>query len=254
MSKSVSEMHLLVKEQQFEQSRDKQNFKVKYCKLILYQLAFVLFLTLYFSAILWLYLQSLDTFHPRIRHRKSQPGLALRPITDNPYTTLIEFTSGYNGDWNPLKQSVRDFFKAYKHGMYPGTSVKCRWEAGIVTSDWCHVSRRKFELYWKNDVEVQCNKMENYGYTLGKPCIYLKPTKLFDWEPEPYHNVTEVEYLESMPQWLKHKISKRKTYKNSFWKLFIANNSRINMGEKMSRQRCRKGKQMSGFTNGLVIM
>ena len=234
LSKSVSEMHLLVKEQQFEQSRDKQNFKVKYCKLILYQFAFVLFLTLYFSAILWLYLQSLDTFHPRIRHRKSQPGLALRPITNNPYTTLIEFTSGYNGDWNPLKQSVRDFFKAYKHGMYPGTSVKCRWEAGIVTSDWCHVSRRKFELYWKNDVEVQCNKMENYGYTLGKPCIYLKPTKLFDWEPEPYYNVTEVEYLESMPQWLKRKISKRET-KKQFWKIFIANDSRINMGEKMRR-------------------
>ena len=41
-------------------------------------------------------------FFFRIRFRKTQPALAVRPLTPNPYTALIEFTSGYSGDWKPL--------------------------------------------------------------------------------------------------------------------------------------------------------
>ena len=36
--------------------------------------------------------------------------------------------------------------------------------------------------------------------------IFLQPTKLFDWEPEPYYNVTEIENLPTMPNWLKNNI------------------------------------------------
>ena len=47
-------------------------------------------------------LHFLPFFFFRIRFRKTQPALAVRPLTPNPYTALIEFTSGYSGDWKPL--------------------------------------------------------------------------------------------------------------------------------------------------------
>ena len=39
----------------------------------------------------------------RIRNRKTQIALSVRPITSDPYTTLIEFTPGFDGTWRPLK-------------------------------------------------------------------------------------------------------------------------------------------------------
>ena len=44
-------------------------------------------------------------FCSRIRNRKSQPALTIRPLPDNPYSTLIDFTRGYDGTWAPFKVS-----------------------------------------------------------------------------------------------------------------------------------------------------
>ena len=37
--------------------------------------------------------------------------------------------------------------------------------------------------------------------------IFFQPTKLFDWEPDPYYNLTEVEHHPTMPQNVKNNIS-----------------------------------------------
>ena len=46
-------------------------------------------------------------FSFRIRNRKSQPALTVRPLPDNPYSTLIDFTRGYDGTWAPFKVSTK---------------------------------------------------------------------------------------------------------------------------------------------------
>ena len=104
-----------------------------------------------------------------------------------------------------LQKSIRDYLKPYGHGKYPGTSLKCRWEDRIDKQNWCHVSRRKL-IDWTHD--VHCSRSENFGFALAQPCIILKPTKIFDWEPEPYYNITEVQQLPQMPKRLKNEISK----------------------------------------------
>merc|ERR1712223_1078146 len=88
----------------------------KLINVILYQLGFTAVLTFYFGIVLTFYLASLDNFSPRIRFRKTQPALAVRPLTPNPYTALIEFTSGYSGDWKPLTASINNFLSSYSHG------------------------------------------------------------------------------------------------------------------------------------------
>ena len=149
----------------------------------------------------------LSVIHFRIRHRKSQPSIAVRPITSDPYSTLIEFTPVYyHGTWRPLKDSLKNFLGLYGHGKYPGGSNKCKWHTDTANRDktnWCHVSRRKL-IDWS--AEVKCSKGESYGFPMSQPCIYLRPTKLFDWEPKPFYNLTEVELHPTMPKIIKDKI------------------------------------------------
>ena len=37
--------------------------------------------------------------------------------------------------------------------------------------------------------------------------VLFQPTKLFDWEPDPYYNLTEVEHHPTMPKSVKDSIS-----------------------------------------------
>ena len=142
------------------------------------------------------------TFFFRIRFRKTQPALAVRPITANPYTALIEFTSGYSGDWRPLtvsfnfrffccwityiryvqfslllQGSINNFLSSYGHGKYPGSSLKCNRlnlpinESVYSKDNWCHVSRRRLVDFTH---DVHCSKNDDWGYALAEPCILLK--------------------------------------------------------------------------------
>lgn len=47
---------------------------------------------------------------------------------------------------------------------------------------------------------------EAYGYPRGQPCVLLKISRMYGWEPEPYYNVTEILALETMPKSLKSHI------------------------------------------------
>ena len=45
------------------------------------------------------------------------------------------------------------------------------------------------------------------GKVAGFNYYLFQPTKLFDWEPDPYYNLTEVEHHPTMPQNVKNNIS-----------------------------------------------
>ena len=128
----------------------------------------------------------------------------MRPLTPNPYTALIEFTSGYSGDWRPLtvsfifhflllllnqrlnynvqftflfQASINNFLSSYSHGKYPGSSLKCNRlnlpinESVYSKDNWCHVSRRRLVDFTHG---VHCSKNDDWGYALAEPCILLK--------------------------------------------------------------------------------
>ena len=112
-----------------------------------------------------------STLKHRIRKRSSsQPSIAFRPLPQDPYSSLIEFTPGHSGDWGPHKDSIKDFLRVYGHGKYAGTSQKCKYDQVLDKQSWCHVSRRKL-IDWTHD--VPCSKAESYGYAMAQPCVYL---------------------------------------------------------------------------------
>ena len=51
---------------------------------------------------------------------------------------------------------------------------------------------------------------EFFRLLIGKTAdfdYFFQPTKLFDWEPDPYYNLTEVEHHPTMPKNVKNNIS-----------------------------------------------
>ena len=54
-----------------------------------------------------------------------------------------------------------------------------------------------------------CTKDKNYGYDEGKPCIFLKLNKIYNWIPEYYNKKNDVDELSGMPAKLKQHIRDR---------------------------------------------
>ena len=59
----------------------------------------------------------------------------------------------------------------------------------------------------------QCIKKNNYEFQSGKPCIFLKLNKIFNWQPDFYDDVASLPDL--MPEGLKAHIGKQLTKKNN---------------------------------------
>lgn len=179
----------------------------KYLLLILYQFGFCIVLVAFTLGCLSFYLSTLDPFTPRRRFmsNSTSPGLGFRPITEDVYSSLIYFRHGESGNWAALKKSVKDFLRPYGHGKFLGGSTRCKWHHYIGKETRCHVGKRRW-IDWSTD--VPCTKAEHYGYYHGQPCILLKVNKMYGWVPEPYYNISEVNQLKEMPQFLKNQIGK----------------------------------------------
>jgi sodium/potassium-transporting ATPase subunit beta len=52
-----------------------------------------------------------------------------------------------------------------------------------------------------------CTKEKNFGYEEGRPCIFLKLNKIYNWIPEYYNTSSDIQ--SSMPDRLKTHISNR---------------------------------------------
>lgn len=63
-----------------------------------------------------------------------------------------------------------------------------------------------------------CMKKNNYQYQIGKPCIFLKLNKIFNWQPEFYDDATSLP--NDMPEVLKDHIAqqiKKKDNLSTVW-------------------------------------
>lgn len=68
----------------------------------------------------------------------------------------------------------------------------------------CERSREAFD---------PCSAAIDFGYSEGKPCVFLKLNKIYDWKPKFYANIDELP--ENMPEVLKEVIRNHvRTYGN----------------------------------------
>ncbi|TRY79692.1 hypothetical protein TCAL_11006 [Tigriopus californicus] len=166
-----------------------------------YQLIYISLITSFFSVYLVIVMHFMDPFQPRIRRGAlAQPGMGFRPRPTNPYSTLIHFQHGTNGNWKPYKNSLNDFTKKYGgFGKEVGPSIVCNWNTQLDQVSRCHVPFRK---YWNPAFDYSCVKVTNNTYAL------CQMNQIVGWEPNPYYNITEINGIPEMPKYLKQRISK----------------------------------------------
>jgi len=182
-------------------------------KAIVYLVLFAAGLCLFYGLLIWVFYQTLDNYTPKLQQSGafigSNPGLGYRPRLDNedPYSSLIWFTHGGDGNWRKLKDSLDNFLKEYEPGYWANagaSQTKCNWDRPPLEKD----EACEFNLEWLSNQgsDIKCISEEHYGYYHGQPCILLKLNRIYGWQPEPYYDIQEIEAHPEMPKDLKRHI------------------------------------------------
>jgi len=185
-------------------------------KLLGFMVCFCAVLAALWGLCLWVFYQTLDNYIPKLQTSSSyigaNPGLGYRPMrTDtDPYSSLIWFRHGGQGNWDDLKRNLDRFLIEYEPGRDANagnTQTNCGFDRmGPLRED----EACEFNKEWLSDegTDKKCISEEHYGYLHGKPCILLKLNRVYGWMPDPYYNLTEIKNHPTMPASLKVHINK----------------------------------------------
>jgi len=147
-------------------------------------------LAAFFAVLLMLFLQTLDPNEPKWQGASgiigSTPGLGFRPIPPDSGSTLIWVKAhGTDATGNSTSQGYVDglntFLNAYEKSEpeqadYMTCNVNTKLEKGGKKT--CRYPLEKLG---------NCHREKNnYGYTVGQPCVALKLNRIYDWSPQPY--------------------------------------------------------------------
>ena len=191
-----------------------------WCSVILYNLLFAACVAIFWGLCLWVFYQTQDNYTPTLQAGSSfigaNPGLGFRPmrLDTDPYSSLVWFRHGGDGNWDELKRNLDKFLAEYEPGYWANagaSQTKCHMGRGPLSKQ----EACEFNKEWLSDQgsDIKCISEEHYGYYHGKPCLLLKLNRIYGWNPEPYYNVTEVEALPDMPDDLKRHI--RRTWEDN---------------------------------------
>ena len=170
-------------------------------------LLITIFYIIYYSCLagFWLlmlniFFQYIDDSRPRWDYNSgsligSSPALGVRPAQDWDHidSSMIIFN----------KNRINDGKTIPGYSQWVGRTDKFLEEKGYKTTDFVGNVIRKEELTNLGDCSGEQDK--DFGYSSGKPCIFLKLNKIYGWEPE-YITDEDSPYAWDMPYELSGRI------------------------------------------------
>ncbi|XP_046641932.1 sodium/potassium-transporting ATPase subunit beta-like [Daphnia pulicaria] len=161
------------------------------------------FLAGFFIALLTVFYQTLNDHEPKWTMGSSlignSPGMGYRPTHADPDVTVISFNAKEPKYWS---DRVDDFLGPY-YTIAPMSDSYAECNYGTASAD--PVTPCSFK------VDLNKCAQNDYGFAVNKPCLFLKPNKIFGWTPIPYTK-EEIESEElQMPANLKTAILKLPT-------------------------------------------
>jgi len=180
-------------------------------KIGVFYLIFYSFLAGFFSINMAVFYQTLDTnFVPTYVPEENgqsggsilqHPALGFRPLprTKNVESTLIWYQSQDINDVDYWTGQLDDFIAPYEGATdVSGQHTKLCSENNLPGKNEVCI----FQDRWLGEI---CQKNEDWGYKLNRPCVLLKMNKMIGWTPKVYENLKELPA--NMPQDLKDHIA-----------------------------------------------
>ncbi|CRK86547.1 CLUMA_CG000063, isoform A [Clunio marinus] len=191
-------------------------------KILFFYLIFYSVLALFFW-VMWLFFAStIVDGHPKYQLKDSligdNPGLGFRPMPpsdSNVESTLIWYRKNNATSSKYWVSQIKDFLEDFvedKSKKDKLNRVSCDIVGPRPVVDICKVN---LEKYGKCSYDPSTNKNPNFGFDEGKPCVFLKLNKIFNWIPEYYNNASDLP--ENMPPQLKKHIIGQKKMKDVVW-------------------------------------
>lgn len=129
----------------------------------------------------------------------TNPGMGYRPLSEETERgSVIQFDTQKPDEGKYWIQLIDEFLASYKGD---GRKEKyCEFNQTHNANDVCIVDVDSFG---------PCSKSNDYGYGNGRPCVFLKLNKIFNWQPEYYDNPKDLPL--DMPEDLREHITNNTT-------------------------------------------
>ncbi|XP_078389954.1 sodium/potassium-transporting ATPase subunit beta-2-like [Cetorhinus maximus] len=177
--------------------------------ILLFYVVFYTFLTGLFSLTMWVMLQTVNEYTPKYQDRITNPGLMIRPKTES---LFVGFNVIQEATWQSYVNALNAYLDSYNDSVQVSTNDQCKPGKYYLQEDSGDVRNTpKRSCQFNRTMLGPCSGIEDktYGYSEGKPCIFIKMNKIIGFLPgegkTPYvscegkvrdtNNVRELQYF-----------------------------------------------------------
>ncbi|EEC04629.1 sodium/potassium-transporting ATPase subunit beta [Ixodes scapularis] len=179
-------------------------------KITVFYIIFYACLTAFWTIMLIVFYQTLDTIKPKWVLDRSTigtvPGMGFRPNPPEQTvdSTLIYFKSGSQGTWKYWVDDINEYLKDYQRQEGDGEHLRnCDFTQQRDPNE------NKACRFAIENINNNCSASNNFGYEYGQPCILLKLNRIFDWVPEPFENNS---FPSKLPKYIQDSYDPRYVY------------------------------------------
>ncbi|XP_016416113.1 sodium/potassium-transporting ATPase subunit beta-2b isoform X2 [Sinocyclocheilus rhinocerous] len=151
--------------------------------ILLFYLAFYIFLAGLFALTMYVMLQTLDDHRPTYQDRLSTPGMMIRPKGDQ---LEIAYTMEYTETWERYVQALNNFLSPYNDTVQAQKNYECKPDHYFIQEDSGSLKNfPKRSCQFKRSILEDCAGLTDryYGYSDGKPCIIIKLNRVIGLLP-----------------------------------------------------------------------
>ncbi|XP_042580347.1 sodium/potassium-transporting ATPase subunit beta-2b isoform X2 [Cyprinus carpio] len=151
--------------------------------ILLFYLAFYIFLAGLFALTMYVMLQTLDDHRPTYQDRLSTPGMMIRPKGEQ---LEIAYTVEYTETWERYVQALNNFLSPYNDTVQAQKNYECKPDQYFIQEDSGSLKNfPKRSCQFKRSILEECSGITDrlYGYSDGKPCIIIKLNRVIGQLP-----------------------------------------------------------------------
>ncbi|XP_055055800.1 sodium/potassium-transporting ATPase subunit beta-2b [Misgurnus anguillicaudatus] len=151
--------------------------------ILLFYLAFYIFLAGLFTLTMYVMLQTLDDYKPTYQDRLATPGMMIRPKGEE---LELAYTIQYTETWERYVQALNNFLTPYNDSIQARKNIECKRDQYFIQEDSGTLKNYpKRSCQFNRTILGNCSGVTDpvYGYNSGQPCIIIKLNRVIGLLP-----------------------------------------------------------------------